>query len=90
MPHDAALGEYIAIFRDAVELSPIFYLGYKSQYIQVLEKLCFCFYENNGTNGEKYSGLSRSLKSIFDNSYIGCILQASILKRYLTNKLKKN
>ena len=46
VPHDAALSEYISIFKYTDELTPIFYLSYKSLYIQSLENLEVCYYEN--------------------------------------------
>lgn len=96
VPHDAALSEYISILKYTDELTPIFYLSYKSKYIQTLEDLNACYYEKksiekitSNTFFTKVKGtINTKIKYILDNSYIGCFIQNRIIKRFLTTKLK--
>lgn len=96
VPHDAALNEYVSIFKSTSQLIPIFYLGYKSRYVQILKDSKICYYEpNENLNIKRNTFLTKlsdtfitKLKFTLDNSYIGCFLQSSIFKRYLTTKLK--
>ncbi|AOW76481.1 hypothetical protein A3Q34_06175 [Colwellia sp. PAMC 20917] len=95
VPHDAALNEYVSIFNSTTRFVPVFYLGYKSRYIQILEESNICYYTEHNDNKIKrntFMTIKRvvvtKIKHFFDNSYLGCFLQSSVLKNYLTKKLK--
>lgn len=93
VPHDAALVEYIKTFKSQnYRVNPIFVFNYKSKCLATLHDYGWLYIEKGIThkrNNTKASTIKRIIKSLFDNTYIGCFAQANLCLNYLSGKLVK-
>ena len=87
--HDAALSEYIKVFKRKLDLSPIFYLGYSSNLVEkVTDGGFICIKQTS--NASKLPPIQKTffsiLKKFMDKTVIGCFLQKNILLDTLVRK----
>ncbi len=91
--HDAALSEYVKVFKRKLGVSPIFYLGYESNLVNELQACGFiCITKKNITNNtDKIKKVLINIFKVFlDKTSIGCFIQKNLLlNRLVRNKINQ-
>jgi len=91
-PHDAALIEYIRLFKRSNDHEPVFYISHRSKYINYLKANFTTIDEIGSTSGNKIikEYFLNILKIFLNDTNLGVFIQRYIFCKFFTKKLVKN